>query len=174
MYPKFVNGAEGVDFFNGMSGINCRAYPVLTNVKVWIGAYLGVYKYIDSEVNPTLIDKLKMVNMEVCRVGPLGVLISAVTGAATEICCTPRMITNLDLAVRFPQKTYFERSVQAYSEDDYSMGLSACIVSMQKSQSGQALPGHQYIELWGNVRSRFTDSAAFDREVRRLKEEVRL
>lgn len=55
------------------------------------------------------------------------------------------------------------------------MGLSACIVSMQKkTRSDIAFPGHEYIELWGNVRNRFTDASAFDRDVKRLKGEVRL
>ncbi len=174
MYPRFVNGKEGLEVFNGMSDIECQAYPYSNNVKVWVGAYLGVYKYVDDDVNPTIIDKVKMVHLEVRRTGPLGLLVSMVTGAVTEVTCVPKQLTYHDLAVRFPQRTYFEKTVQEYSEEDYSMGLSACIVSMQKTRNDLAIPSHQYIELWGNVRNRFTDAGAFDRDVCRLKKEVRL
>lgn len=174
MYPRFINGNEGLEVFNGMSDIDYQTYRAASNVKIWVGSYLGVYKYIDSEIDPILVDKLKMVHLEVRRTGPLGLLISMITGAVTEVSCIPRLVTNLDIAVRFPQRTYFEKTVQEYSEDDYAMGLSACIVAMQKSGNRMPVTDHLYMELWGNVRNRFTDHGAFEREVSRLKGEIRL
>lgn len=167
MYPRFINGNEGREVFYGMSPFKTETHPFCNNVKIWLGSYLGVYKYLDDQINPVIVDKLKMVNLEVKRTGPSGLLISMLTGTVTEVTCIPKLLADTNIVVRFPQRTFFERTIVEHSKGDYSLGLAACIITACKGKEGE--PNIDLLETWGNLRNKFTDSFAFSREVEALK-----
>ena len=174
MYPKFVNGDDAMKYFAELHDIDLAKYSVTTKLKAWLGTYYGVYKFDVNKLNPVLVDKYKLVNMEVNFQGPKGLLLSLIDGNATMITCYPVQLRNYDVAVSFPQRTYFERSVQEFGLGDYNCGLSACIQAHQTQRPDHDSNDVTFIDLWGNVRNLFTDSGAFSRECEALRKKVAL
>lgn len=174
MYPKFVNGDDALKYFADVHNIDLDKYKVTTRLKAWLGTYYGVYKFDHNKLNPVLVDKYKLVNMEVNFQGPKGLMLSLIDGHTAMITCYPIQLRDYDVAVSFPQRTYFERSVQEFSEGDFNCGLSACIQAHQTQRPDHDSNNVTFIDLWGNVRNLFTDGGAFTRECESLRKKVKL
>lgn len=172
-FPKFINGEAGQQVFAKRSKVDMSRYPVRTMLKSWLGACYGIYQYEDNQLNPTLLDKLKLVHVEVGRFGPVGLLISMVDGSCTEVTCIPCLHKNgHEVVLSFPQRTYFEKTVMDYGNCDLSMGISCCLQIYHKQRPDLTSTYVPFMDLWGNVKNRFTDDNAFIKEVARLKEKV--
>ena len=171
---KFINGEEAVRFFADQAGVDLSKFKVPTKLKAWVGAYYGVFKYEPSKVNPVIIDKVRLVNLEARRQGSFGLLISSVTGKVVELSCHPTPLYKGGFAVGFPQRTYFERTIQEFGEGEYAFGLSACLQVYHQQRPDWASENIPFMDLWGNVRQLFTTTDAFMREISTLQSKVNL
>lgn len=172
---KFVNGKEGQQVLAGLGRVNLEDFPAQAYIKSWVGAYYGVYKYDGDKINPVLIDKLRLVNMEVRRQGAFGQLVSLINGGVTEISSVPTTLAHYPIVLSFPQRTYFEKTIQRRNgEDDCIFGLSACIQTRHKKRLGCIAEGVPFFDSWGVIRDLFTDGEAFAREVESLKARINL
>jgi len=169
MSPRFINGEEAQRLFAGFYDVDVDKYPEQVNLKAWLGTYYGVYRYDQDSVNPTILDKIKLVNLEVRRVGPVATALSMITGDSSELSCSPNQLLKHDVLVGFPQRTYFEKTVQEYGKDDYAFGIAACVKSFQKKG-----PEAIKVELWGNLKRKFTEYDAFARACNSLKGRINL
>lgn len=172
--PKFISGDNAVQFFADKAGVDLNKFKVSTRLKAWTGAYYGIYKYEASKVNPVIIDKVRLVHLEARRQGALGLLVSSVTGKVVELSCLPTILFNNGIAVGFPQRTYFERTIQEYGEGEMSFGLSACLQVYHQQRPDWASEDIPFMDLWGNVRGLFTTTDAFMREISALQSKVNL
>jgi len=173
-YPKFIKGQQAQELFADIADTDIDSYPDQSYLKSWIGACYGVYQYKDDQVNPELLDKYKLTSMEVRRQGAFGLLVSLITGQATEVSCLPIKLPAHEIVIAFPQRTFFEKTVQEFADGDYSYGLSACFQVFHKSRPELAATKTPFIDLWGNTKKKFTDYDSFIRGVENLKSRVNL
>ena len=168
---KFLNGEEAQRYFAGLSKVNLEEFPVITKLKVWPGINLGVYKYIDGVLNPVLVDRFRVTNLGVERHGPTASIISLITGSCYEITCTPTLMALGSFAVNFPQRPYFERTVQVMEgSTQHSVSTASCIQVYHKQRPDWKSENIEFMDVWSNVINRFTDYGAYHSEVKRLYE----
>lgn len=172
---KFVNGEEGQQVLAGLGRVNLRDFPAQSYAKSWVGALYGVYKYEGDKINPVLMDKLKLVDMQVNRQGASGILVSLVNGGVSIVSSVPATLAHYPIVLSFPQRTYFEKTIQRrQGEEDYIFGLSACIQTHHKKRLGCISEDVPFFDSWNVIRDLFTDGEAFSREVETLKARVNL
>lgn len=174
---KFINGKEGQRLFAEKGGMDLSSYPHQEYLKSWVGAMYGVYQYEGDRVNPVLLDKFRLVNMEVRRQGAFGLLVSLITGDVMEITNIPAKLRCYPIYLGFPQRTYFEKTIQNFGDesgDDLAFGLSACLQTYHVKRSGSVVERIPFFTQWSVVRELFTDGGAFIRAADELKKKVNL
>lgn len=148
--------------------------PVTTTLKAWPGACYAVYQHESGEgVTPILLDKLKLVSLEVDQCGPLSYLVSQITGSSIRVTVVPVKINSMDLAVSFPQRTYFERTLQDYGDGDIRESTSACIQAHHICIPGKKkTDGIPFMCAWPDVRKLYRSDAAYTYALNLLHQEV--
>lgn len=174
IYPRFINGEAAQQMFAEQSSFDIEKYPTLTKLKAWVGAYYGVYEYRDNFLNPVIVDKVKLVHMEVRMAGPSGLMVSMVTGNVTEIACIPKQLSGFSLGLSFAQRSYFEKTIKEFAPDDIMCGLASMIQAHHRQRPDHKSERVQFIDLWGNLKGRFSDMDSFVKETERLRSLVSL
>lgn len=168
---KFLSGDEAQQYFAGLSKVNLEEFPVITKLKVWPGINLGAYKYVEGLVNPELVDRFKVTNIGVERHGPTATIASLITGNCYEITCNPTLLLGGGVAANFPQRPYFERTIQLVEgSTQYNVSICTCLQIYHKTRPDWRSDGVEFIDIWSNIIHRFTDYGTYHSGVKRLYE----
>lgn len=171
---RFISGNEALQYFAGLSKVDVSEYPVSTRLKAWQGIAYGVYKYEENLLNPVLLDKIKLVSLGVERQGPTGRVVSLVHGGSSELTVVPNAMYDGSFLMCFPQRTYFERTIQEFDDGGISLGISSCVQIYHKQRPDHQSSNVVFIDTWGNMRSKFVDYDSYSREVTRVSMGVTL
>ena len=165
---NFINGDEAHEHFNQLSRLDLKGFKNKSMLKVWPGMALVIYRHSEAQINPTLLAKLKVLELGFDEAGARAKLINLMTGQYFTVDHVPSLIPGFDIALCFPHRPRFERTIYIRENGSASYGTCAGLLVYHRNALNWSVAGQDCLESWMTIGDQFTDEGAFNREVENL------
>lgn len=172
MVTKFLNGKEADVYFWKLSALNQRDFLEFISVKAWPGVFFMVYRDTEDSENPVIEAKIQVVDVGVSHTGAFAKLCDASTGRLLQVTHIPNKLYDFDIAVVFPQRPTFERTIKQHRDGYFRYGL--CTYFDVYFKDNPISKGDLGICPWVEAEKLFSSTAAYQKEIERFNKGVRL
>ena len=164
MQSKFLSGIEGAQHLLAQSRYNFKSFRHTQIVKIWPGQYFGIYRYDDDAVNPIILAKTKIINIGADDNGVNVQMIDCKTNDLYRFSHVPSLACGYEIGVGVPQRAYIERTIKQIENGAVYYGVSTGMLLIHRSDPDDCEADVDYISDWFQLRRKFTDDAAFQKE----------
>lgn len=168
----FINGDAALRHFNSMCRYDVDGFKNKSALKVWPGMMLAVYRHSEAQVNPTLLAKLKVMDIGFDGNGASAKVVNLTTGQTATINHVPSPLMGFDILACFPHRPMFERTVFIKDDGRAAYGVCASVLLYHRNAVSWSVAGQDYLESWMTVNQQFTDEGAFAVECERLSRQT--
>ena len=171
----FINGDAALKHFSSMCRYDLSTFKNKSALKIWPGMMLAVYRHSETQVNPTLLAKLKVLEIGFDGNGANASIINMTTGQTATINHVPSPLMGFDILACFPHRPMFERTVFLRGNGDpAAYGVCASVLLYHRNAVSWSVSGQDCLESWLTVDKQFTDEGAFVAECDRLSRLTRI
>jgi len=160
---KFLSGEEAAQHFRELSHHNLTELKHRATIKLWPGQYLGVYRHEEGDLNPKLLAKVRVIDITSDNDGLLAKLLDCSTGRIGLVRHAPVQVFSHNVAVCFPQKTFYERTVKVPENGTPGKpiyNIAAGLWIIQRAAPSWKTTGVDCMDIWQNIERLFSDDAA--------------
>lgn len=172
MQSRFLAGKEAEKHFLSMATYPFQTFKHNQVNKVWPGQYFAVYRYDEKSLDPIIVAKIKVLNIDADDNGICVQLFDCQSCDLYRVRHVPVLACGYEIGVCVPHRSYIERTIKEITDDSgkksFYYGVSSGLLFMHREAPVDNKYDVDYMMDWFYLKDKFSSDAAYYDEINRF------
>lgn len=173
MQSRFIGGQEGSEHLLNMSNYPFHSFKHTRIVKVWPGQYFAIYRFDEISVNPIILAKAKVINIDSSENGVCLQLIDCKTLDLYRVSHVPVLACGYEIGIGIPHRAYIERTIKELTDNNgaksYYYGVATGMLLIHREDPDKNPYDMDSMVDWYHLKDKFTDDQSYYDEINRFE-----